>query len=238
MLVRGGTLSALCTKELHLSFLHGLTAFQKRFIQGQIEISVIANHRDQEKWGAVSLWAGTSHFLGNRRSCFGRGHNLGYCRTPQSRGSLGCISTRHVLWDFSGCGQIPRAYRFASLQVGEPPFMIKAEKLSLLGPNSSLSKADISNKSDELCCGIAYFSFPTIRGVQTASSAEDSCAGAAEMQQRRIPALACSGAIPPCLPTAPRALCWLCTHSTPLLRHTGGGAPQEQQTSCLVGSRW
>ena len=49
VLVRGGTLSALCKKELDLSFLHGLTAFQKRFIQGQIGISVIANHRDQEK---------------------------------------------------------------------------------------------------------------------------------------------------------------------------------------------
>lgn len=45
----GSTLSAHREKELHLSFLHGLTAFQKRFIQGQIGISVIANHRDQEK---------------------------------------------------------------------------------------------------------------------------------------------------------------------------------------------
>lgn len=49
MLVHGGSLSALCKKEFHLSFLRGLTAFQKRFIQGQIGISVIANHRDQEK---------------------------------------------------------------------------------------------------------------------------------------------------------------------------------------------
>lgn len=49
VLVRGSTLSALCKKELHLSFLHGLTAFQKRFIQGQNGISVIANHHDQEK---------------------------------------------------------------------------------------------------------------------------------------------------------------------------------------------
>lgn len=39
VLVRDGTLSAFCKKELHLSFLHGLTAFQKRFIQGQIRIS-------------------------------------------------------------------------------------------------------------------------------------------------------------------------------------------------------
>lgn len=49
VLVHGDTLSALRKKEVHLSFLHGLTAFQKRFIQGQIGISVIANHRDQEK---------------------------------------------------------------------------------------------------------------------------------------------------------------------------------------------
>lgn len=48
-LVRGSTLSALCKKELHLSCLRGLTAFQERFIQGQIRVSVIANHRDQEK---------------------------------------------------------------------------------------------------------------------------------------------------------------------------------------------
>lgn len=45
----GSTLSAHCEKELHLSSLHGLTAFQKRFIQGQIRISVIASHCDQEK---------------------------------------------------------------------------------------------------------------------------------------------------------------------------------------------
>lgn len=49
VLVRGDTLSALHQKELHLSLLHGLTAFQKRFIQGQIGISVTANRRDQEK---------------------------------------------------------------------------------------------------------------------------------------------------------------------------------------------
>lgn len=143
VLVRGSTLSALCKKELHLSFLHGLTAFQKRFIQGQVRISVIANHRDQEKWGTVSLWAGTSHFWGQRRSCFRRRHNHGCCLTPRSGGSLGYISTRHVLWDLSGCVQRSGAYRSASLQVGEPPFTIKAEKLSLLGPNLSLSKADV-----------------------------------------------------------------------------------------------
>lgn len=39
--------------------------------------------------------------------------------------------------------QISRACRSASLQAGEPPFMIKAEKLSLLEPNPSLSKADV-----------------------------------------------------------------------------------------------
>lgn len=45
----GNTLSALCKKELHLSFLRDLTAFQERFIQGQIGISVTAKHRGQEK---------------------------------------------------------------------------------------------------------------------------------------------------------------------------------------------
>lgn len=50
----GNTLSALCKKELHLSFLRVLTAFQKRFIQGQIGISVTANHRGHEQGGTVS----------------------------------------------------------------------------------------------------------------------------------------------------------------------------------------
>lgn len=143
VLVRGSTLSALCKKAFHLSFLHGLTAFQKRFIQGQIGISVIANHHDQERWGTVSLRAVTSHFLGQRRSCFRRGYNHGCCSTPQSGGSLGYISTRHVLWDLFGCVQISRACWPASLQVGEPPFTIKADILSLLRPNSSISKADV-----------------------------------------------------------------------------------------------
>lgn len=48
-----------------------------------------------------------------------------------------------ALWHLSGCVQASRAYGSASLQVGEPAFTIKAENLSLLGPNSSRSEADV-----------------------------------------------------------------------------------------------
>lgn len=155
---------------------------------------------------------------------------MGVARHPRAEGPW-ATSGQDVLQDLSGCVQIFRANGSASLQVVEPPFTIKAEKLSLLGPNSSLSKADISNKSDELCCGIAYFSFPTIRGVYMASSAADNCAGAAESQKRRIPAPVCRWATPQCLPTAPGPRCWLRTHSIP-------PAAEEQQSVPLVGSRW
>lgn len=71
------------------------------------------------------------------------GDNGGCCSTPQTGGSLGCTSTRNVLWGSPGPVQVCGAPRSVSLQAGEPPLVIKAQNLSLPGFNSSLSKADV-----------------------------------------------------------------------------------------------